>query len=105
MTENEPLRVGAYGFTFGLTLTDADGNPLDVSGATTLQLILERPDSSTVTKTAALETTGLDGRVVYLVAPGDLNQAGEWRRQFKVVTPQMAPSIEPVAFEVLANIV
>lgn len=103
MAVTDKIRVGAYGFTLEADLL-LDGVPADISGAILLQIRFERPDGSTFTRTAALGSTGLDGKVVYLVLAGDLNQAGSWRYQFTVNTTQLGFPFQPVAFDVEWNI-
>jgi hypothetical protein len=103
MTLTDALRVGAYGFTIEGDLL-LDGVPADISGATLLQIRFERPDGSTFTRTAQIASNGLDGKVAYLVQANDLNQAGDWRYQFTVNTPQLGFPFQPVAFRVEWNI-
>jgi hypothetical protein len=97
------LRVGSSGYTIEAVLL-LDGVPADISGATLLEFRLEKPDSTTLHKTAQLGTTGLDGLVVYVVQPGDIDQAGEWRYQFEVATAAFRFPLDPVAFTVAENI-
>jgi len=99
----ETLRFGSSGFTIDAQLL-FDGVPADISGATLLEIRFEKQDGSTVHLPAALGSTGLDGVVVYLVQPGDLDQAGSWRFQFEVATPSWRRFTTPVAFEVGPNI-
>lgn len=52
------------------------------ASASPRQIILERPDKSTVTKTAALTTDGSDGYVQYITTSADdLDVAGLWHVQ------------------------
>lgn len=103
MITTDRIRVGQYGFTIRAQFLLA-GAPLDISTATSIELRLERPDSTTMHLTASLESTGLDGWVAYPVQPGDLAQAGDWRFQFIAVLPDAYLPLEPVAFTVGPNI-
>lgn len=103
MATKDLMRVGSFGFTIEAVL-ELDGSPADISNATLLELRLEKPDGSVAHKTAQLGTTGLDGLVVYLVQPGDIDLAGPWRYQFDVATPTFRYPMDPVAFTVGENI-
>ena len=54
---------------------------VDVSGATELTIYLTKPNGTVLTKTASLDTDGLDGKIVYATISGDLSVAGTWRIQ------------------------
>jgi len=58
---------------------------LDVSSATSLQLVFSAPDGTSSTKTATLNTDGTDGKIKYTTVDGDLDQVGTWRLQARVV--------------------
>ena len=57
---------------------------LDLSGASTLELILQSPSGSSTTKTAIFDTDGTDGKIKYLSVDGDFNEVGTWRIQAKI---------------------
>jgi hypothetical protein len=58
---------------------------LDVSGASTLELILKSPSGTSSTKTAGLNTDGTDGKIKYTSVDGDFNEVGTWRIQARIV--------------------
>lgn len=103
MSTTDLLQVGDVGFTFDATFT-IDGQPFDVSGANLIELLLEKPDGTTHVRTGILGSNGLDGRVVYIVVAGDIDQFGEWRFQFTVAAPTWQRSTAPVYFTVGENI-
>lgn len=103
MTSLEPFRLGAWGFVLEEQLF-VDGQPADISGATLLEVRFERPDSTVFHKTATLITTGADGRVGYLVAQGDIDQAGPWRYQFVVDAPSFGFPLEKHTLSIGTNI-
>jgi len=57
---------------------------LDLSTATTLELIFKSPSGTSTTKTASLFTDGTDGKITYLSVDGDFNEIGTWRIQAKI---------------------
>ena len=58
---------------------------LDVSAASTLELILQSPSGLSSTKNASFNTDGSDGKIKYTSVDGDFNEVGTWRIQAKVV--------------------
>jgi len=64
------------------TFRDADGNPVDVSGAASLTFRLERPDGTLAVDDAATydsvfgDGTGADGRVAYALSDTQTDTAG-----------------------------
>lgn len=71
-------KIGDAGFAIVLTITDADGDAVDISTATTRQYVIEKPDGTVVTKTAAFATDGTDGKLSWTVEAGFLDQAGTY---------------------------
>lgn len=90
MTTNLPeVHEGDVGTIFRVTVRDTkkDGTTkvLDVSAATTLQLIFKKPNSTVVTQTATLTSDGTDGRIQYTTVSDDLTPIGTWEIQARVV--------------------
>lgn len=54
---------------------------IDISTATTKQIILKKPSGATLTKTASFVTDGSDGLISYLTISGDLDEVGTWKIQ------------------------
>lgn len=82
------------------------GEPLDVSGATTKDVILEKPNSEEkVTLAAAFVNTGTDGRIVGRTAMGDLDQVGTWRVYAHIVGGAYDVYTPPSIFEVVSRYV
>ena len=98
------VQQGAVGTTLQLELLD-DGAVVDVSSATTKEIILEKPDGSTVTKTAAFVTDGTDGKIKYTTIAGDLDQVGRWRIQGRIISSSGNWPSEAGTFRVKANLV
>lgn len=53
----------------------------NISGALTLEVEVKKPDATTHTWTATLESTSV---LRYVIQTGDLDQAGTWKFQAKV---------------------
>lgn len=83
MSEGE-IRLGDVGTVFEATIKDGS-TVVDISGATTKQLIFKGPSGSSKTKEGAFTTTGTDGKLRYTTVAGDLDQAGVWSLQAYVV--------------------
>ena len=83
MSANE-VHEGDIGTIFEVTVQDGD-SAVDISGATTKQIIFEKPDGSTVTKDAAFVSDGSDGKIKHTIVSGDLDMAGRWQIQAYVV--------------------
>ena len=89
-----------------LTLTIKDGDiVLDISGATLLQSIVDRPSpGSTLIVAGALVTDGKDGKFKYITVANDLSPSGIHAIQGKITLPSGTWNTKSVSFEVLANI-
>ena len=103
-TDND-VQLGAVGTVLEATVTD-NGVVVPLDGATTLQLKLRKPDgATTVTKTAVLSSTGLDGKMQYVTEEAtDLDQAGPWKIQGYVVLPDWAGHTRIAEFKVGENL-
>ena len=77
--------VGDIGTVFRTTIKDQDGTAVDVSSASTLQIIFKKPDGTILTKTAVFTTDGVNGNIEYPTISGDLDTAGSWTWQARVV--------------------
>jgi len=81
------IHVGDIGTVLEITLTDETGAALDVSAATMLQIELQKPDKTNVTKTAVLSTDDTDGKIRYVSVDGDFDQPKSWKLQGRVTLP------------------
>lgn len=65
-----------------IEMTCKDGSTvIDISGATTVQIIFQAPDGTLLTKTASFTTDGTDGKMRVTSESGDFTPAGLWRKQ------------------------
>lgn len=88
-TDGEKCRVfkNDVGINFVDRIKDEDGNIFDISAATTLQFIFRKPGGTTITRTASLFEGGTTGKLSYVSIAGDLDTAGKWIIQTKVILP------------------
>ncbi len=72
-----------------IVVTVKDGaTVVDISGATTKNIKLKKPVSSTVlTKAAAFTTDGTDGKIQYTSIAGDLDEIGVYNVQAYIILP------------------
>ena len=85
MSANE-IHVGDVGTIFEVTVMDGTA-VVDISTATTKQLIFKKPDGTLLTKDASFKTTGVDGILRYTTIAADLDQAGGWKLQAYIEMP------------------
>lgn len=78
------IRVGDIGVTFKVTISDC-GTAVDISSASTKQILLYKPDGSLLTKSASFFTDGTDGILTYSTISGDVDVAGFWRIEAHVI--------------------
>ena len=77
------IHVGDIGTTLIVTILE-DGSVVDISSASSLQIIIKKPDATTLTKTGVFTTDGTDGKMQYVSIAGDFDQSGNYRIQGKV---------------------
>jgi len=85
MAQDE-IHVGDVGTVFEITVQDG-GSVIDISSATTKDIIFEKPDRTNLTKTGSFTTDGTDGKIRYTTAADDLDAVGVWQIQAKIVMP------------------
>lgn len=78
------IHVNDVGTQLVVTVLD-DGAVVDISTATEIYILLRKPDGVTYTKTASLYSDGTDGKMEYTTEADDLNAAGNYKIQGKVV--------------------
>lgn len=71
-------------FILEFDIVDQDGTVIDISGATTMDIILADPSGNIETFAASHITTGDDGKLGYIIESDKLDEAGLWRAQAKV---------------------
>lgn len=102
MATNE-IHVGDIGTSFELTVYE-DTTVVDISPATSLSIFFKKPDGTVVEQTGVFLTDGTDGVVQYISVLADLDQAGSWQAQARVVLPTGTWSSDIHKFKVYANL-
>jgi len=97
-------QVGDIGTTIKATIVDQDGAALDVSGASTLQLLFLKPNGVLETKTATLTGDGTDGVIEYVTIADDLDVPGVWKSQGYIVDAGKQHKSSVDVFHVKPNI-
>ena len=72
------------GTRFIFTVFDQDKVVIDISTATTMEVLFQRPDRTTFAKVAIFTGDGTDGRLEYVSEVNDLTPAGDWFIQARV---------------------
>jgi hypothetical protein len=78
---SEEIHVDDIGTVFRATVTDEDGNIVDLSSATTKTFLFGKPSGSVLTKSASFTTDGTDGKLYYTSIEGDIDSHGTWTFQ------------------------
>jgi len=78
------VHVGDIGTKFLITVLK-DGELVDISLAIEKKIYFEKPDKTTLEKTAIFETDGTDGKIFWMTTlVTDLNLMGQWKIQGKI---------------------
>ena len=95
------MRDNDIGVTIRLTVKDdADQSVIDVSGASTKQILFVDPAGVKSTETAAFSTDGTNGQIEYVSTDGDFSVIGTWKAQAKIVTGLGTYRSKPARFAV-----
>jgi len=98
------IRIGDIGTVFRLTIVDELEVPVNISAATTTDIRFQKPDDTSVDKSAAFTTDGTDGLIQYVSILDDLDMSGKWRIQAHIITPVGEWRSEIEVFNVLENL-
>lgn len=102
MAANE-IHYGDVGTSLQVTVKDGN-DVLDVSAASTKQILLLKPGGDLLTKTASFVTDGTDGVIKYVTISGDLDELGMWKIQVYVVIGSSEWHSDVGTFKVFPNI-
>lgn len=98
------IHKGDKGTKFLVTIKDGT-SAVNISDATTKQIYFQKPGGTDVANTASFETTGVDGKINYVVSSSsEINEIGVWKIQARIVTPSGAWKSEVKEFTVYDNI-
>ncbi len=81
-TQTSPeIHVGDIGTQFITTVYNQDEVVQDLSLVNTITFRFYTPSRDTKDRVGALYTDGLDGKIVYTLEDGDMDEAGTWKFQ------------------------
>ena len=99
------IHTGDIGTRFLFTIQDCNStDPVDVSTASSVEIVFQKTDGSTDTKVGSFLTDGTDGKVYYDTLAGDIDQVGYWKVQGKVNFPTGLFYSDIHRFQVFANL-
>ena len=81
------LQLNDIGTTFVLTIVEGSTAdpcvlvPVNISSATAMTLEFGKPDGTTISRAAVLDSDGTDGKLKYVTVAGDIYQVGRWQVQ------------------------
>jgi len=79
------IQAGATGMVITLTVQDEAGVAVNLTTATTTEIILKPPQGFALTKTASVVSPATDGKIRYVTESGVINPPGKWKAQAHVV--------------------
>jgi hypothetical protein len=90
---------------FEITIARCDGTVEDLSTATTIDFLFQKPDGSVIIRVGSFLTDGADGIVVYRTDITDLDQSGSWKYQIHLIYDNNEQYTDVTKFKVIANLV
>jgi hypothetical protein len=97
------IHVGDVGTQLIMTVKD-DGVVVDISSASSLSVIIKKPDGVNYTKIGTLLNDGTDGKMYYTSVNGDFNAAGNYKIQGIVTLPGGTFYTSISTFKVFCNL-
>lgn len=95
---------GDVGIQFVVYVLDQNGDPVNLSAATNLQINLQVPDGTVEYLTASLLTNGMDGGITFTTIAGTLAEAGTWAIQAAFQLSGSTFNTQLGVFQVNANV-
>lgn len=92
------------GTIFRATVKDQDDTAVDISGASSKQILFRKYDGTTLTKSASFTTSGTDGKIQWTAIAGDLDTVGDMTWQVKVVLSSGTWYSSLLVFKVVDNV-
>lgn len=103
MPEEKKIFVGDIDTVIEITVKEDDA-VVDISFATTKDITLQRPDLTTVVKDGVFTTDGVNGKIKFVTADGDISMHGEYSVQIYTVLPAWSGYSTIGTFEVYENL-
>jgi|TARA_R110002020_G_scaffold5117_2_gene21682 hypothetical protein len=102
MAANE-IHENDVGTKFLVTVTDGS-SAVNISSASTKQLIIKKPSGTKLTKATSFSTDGTDGKMYYNIGADDLDEAGTYKLQGKVIISDGTFFTDIQTFKVFRNL-
>jgi|PlaIllAssembly_1097288.scaffolds.fasta_scaffold2069334_1 hypothetical protein len=99
----QEIHLGDIGTVFEVELKDCT-TVVDLSTATIMEILFQKPDGTTVTKSAEFTTDGADGKIRYITVANDIDVTGSWKLQARVTLPTGTWSSNIEKFKVYGNL-
>lgn len=99
------IRVDDENTTLEVELLENCTAPLPIDQATVKNIIIARPDSTTITRAASFTTDGTDGKMFILSLAGDFTMSGTYYIQGYIESPGWNGHSDISEFEVFDNLV
>lgn len=100
---SEEIHVGDVGTEFRITILEGAA-VVDLSSASSIDIIIKRPDGTLITANGSLYTDGTDGIIYYNILVGDLDQGGIYKIQAVVTIGAATYSSSIGSFKVMCNL-
>jgi hypothetical protein len=97
----QQIRLGDVGTVFVITITE-DGDPVDISTATDMEIRFLKPSGETASLAAAHTTDGTDGKLEGTTTVDFIDETGFWSMQGFIELPSGAWHSEASDFRVTA---
>lgn len=97
------IHVNDIGTKFLATIKD-DSEVVDVSSAISVTMMFKKPDDEVVQKAGVFDSDGTDGKIYYSTVVGDLDEAGQYKLQAKVVLSTGTYYTDIYTFKVHCNL-
>jgi hypothetical protein len=104
MSCDAQIMVNDIGTIFQITVKDEDCGIVDLSTASTKQIIFRKPDGTLLTKSASFVNSGDDGKIKWVSVSGDLDLPGMYRVQAYIVIGSTQFRTNVGEFKVFNNI-
>lgn len=97
-------RVGDVGTRLTVRIVDQDGALVDLTNASSMFVLLRKPNGTVLSRAASIRYAGPDGRITYTTVAGDIDRAGVWKIQGRVTIAGKSWSTELAEFLVKTNL-
>lgn len=78
--------VGDTGTSLRILFEDENEAVLDISAASTKEMLLKKPDGTLITLTGIFVTDGTDGLIEFITLSGTFNIPGRWKIQGHIIS-------------------